>query len=166
MKEFNLKKLKWLLRIAHEVKTASKDESTQIGGVIFDENYTILSTGYNSFPRGIKDGFAYRQERPEKYFWMEHAERNAIYNAIRAHADIRNSNMILTCGIPCADCARGIIQASIKNLICQKGVGTAVTGEGAKLKWNESCDRAHTMLTEAGVNLHYVEDLFENLLTS
>jgi len=159
---FKPEKLKWLLKIAEDVKLASKDQSTKIGGIIFDDNYTILSTGYNSFPRGINDNVAARQERPEKYFWFEHAERNAIYNAVRAHVDIRNANMILTCGIPCADCGRGIIQAGIKNLICQPGTGDSVSKEGAKLKWNESCDRSEIMLRESGVDIFYIDDILKN----
>ena len=43
----------------------------------------IRSTGYNSFPKGLNDDLQERQERPEKYYWIEHAERNALYNAPR-----------------------------------------------------------------------------------
>lgn len=156
---FKKTKLEWLLSIAEVVKVASKDESTKIGGIIFDNNYTILSTGYNSFPRGIKDDMPERQERPEKYYWMEHAERNTIYNAIRAHADIRNINMILTCGVPCADCCRAIIQATIKCVICKRE--ESVSAEGFKMKWGDSCLRGKTMLDEAGIELLYYEDLIK-----
>jgi deoxycytidylate deaminase len=57
--------------IAHQVKLKSKDEKTQIGAVIVGEDNEIVSTGYNSFPRGISDDISERQERPEKYFWFE-----------------------------------------------------------------------------------------------
>lgn len=67
--------------IAHQIKLKSKDEKTQIGAVIVGIDNEIVSTGYNSYPRGINDSIAERQERPEKYYWFEHAERNAIYNA-------------------------------------------------------------------------------------
>ena len=71
----------YFLEIAEVVKLKSKDQSTQIGAVVVGEGNNVLSTGYNSFPRGLDDSLQERQERPEKYFWMEHAERNAIYNA-------------------------------------------------------------------------------------
>ena len=41
--------------LAHQVKLKSKDERTQIGAVIVGKDKEIVSTGYNSFPRGIDD---------------------------------------------------------------------------------------------------------------
>jgi len=59
----------------------SKDKSTHVGAVVVDDLNIVRSMGYNSFVRGINDDVPERQERPEKYFWFEHAERNAIYNS-------------------------------------------------------------------------------------
>jgi deoxycytidylate deaminase len=39
--------------IAHQVKLKSKDRYTQIGAVVVGSDNQIVSTGYNSFPRGI-----------------------------------------------------------------------------------------------------------------
>jgi dCMP deaminase len=138
--------------IAHQVKLKSKDEKTQIGAVIVGEDNEIVSTGYNSFPRGIRDDISERQERPEKYFWFEHAERNAIYNAARIGVSTKGTTMYLTCGIPCADCCRGIINAGITTIVCE--VGEA----GAKgPKWEESGKRSLQMFNEAGVKIQYYE---------
>ena len=43
----------YFLQIAEVVKLKSKDESTQIGAVVVGEGNNVLSTGYNSFPRGF-----------------------------------------------------------------------------------------------------------------
>jgi dCMP deaminase len=138
--------------IAHQVKLKSKDERTQIGAVIVGEDNEIVSTGYNSFPRGISDDISERQERPEKYFWFEHAERNAIYNAARIGVSTKGTTMYLTCGMPCADCCRGIINAGITTIVCE--VGDA----GAKgPKWEESGKRSLQMFNEAGVKIQYYE---------
>jgi len=138
--------------IAHQVKLKSKDEKTQIGAVIVGEDNEIVSTGYNSFPRGIIDDISERQERPEKYFWFEHAERNAIYNAARIGVSTKGTTMYLTCGIPCADCCRGIINAGITTIVCE--VGDA----GAKgPKWEESGKRSLQMFNEARVKIQYYE---------
>ena len=138
--------------IAHQVKLKSKDERTQIGAVIVGQDNEIVSTGYNSFPRGISDDISERQERPEKYFWFEHAERNAIYNAARIGVSTKGTTMYLTCGIPCADCCRGIINAGITTIVCE--VGDA----GAKgPKWEESGKRSLQMFNEAGVKIQYYE---------
>ena len=138
--------------IVHQVKLKSKDERTQIGAVIVGEDNEIVSTGYNSFPRGIIDDISERQERPEKYFWFEHAERNAIYNAARIGVSTKGTTMYLTCGIPCADCCRGIINAGITTIVCE--VGDA----GAKgPKWEERPKSSLQMFNEAGVKIQYYE---------
>ncbi len=59
----------------------SKDPSTKVGCVIVNDDNVILSTGFNGFPRGIEEDWKDRWKRPEKYHWVEHAERNAIFNA-------------------------------------------------------------------------------------
>ena len=82
--------------IVHQVKLKSKDERTQIGALIVGVDNEIVSTGYNSFPRGIVDSRPERQERPEKYYWFEHAERNAIYNAARIGVSTKGCTMYLT----------------------------------------------------------------------
>ena len=45
----------YFLGIAEQVKLKSKDLSTQIGAVIVGNDNEVLSTGYNSFPRGLDD---------------------------------------------------------------------------------------------------------------
>ena len=136
--------------IAHQVKLKSKDIRTQIGAVIVGSDNEIVSTGYNSFPRGINDSVDERQERPEKYYWFEHAERNAIYNAARIGVSTKDCTMYLTCGITCADCCRGIINAGISKIVLE-GDGHGAVGT----KWDESAKRSLQMFDEAGVIVEY-----------
>lgn len=143
--------------LAHTVKLKSKDENTQIGAVIVGKDKEIVSTGYNSFPRGLKDNLKERQERPEKYYWFEHAERNAIYNAARIGVSTKGCTMYLSCGIPCSDCARGIINAGIKRIFCERGDVT----KGKH--WEENYERSWTMLEEAGINVQFYDDEFYGL---
>ena len=139
-------------QIAHTVKLKSKDKSTQIGAIIVGSDSEIRSTGYNSFPRGIDDFREERQERPEKYYWMEHAERNAIINAARIGVSTNRCTMYLTCDIPCVDCTRAIINAGIKVIFCEKG-------EGAKGDhWKEHTERSIQMFKEAGATVWYYGD--------
>jgi dCMP deaminase len=140
----------YFLNIAEQVKLKSKDESTQIGAVIVGEDKEVLSTGYNSFPRGLDDSVKERQERPEKYFWMEHAERNAIYNAARIGVSLKNSIIYLTSGLPCMDCARGIVNSGIKTVYC-KQVCTTKNRD----KWDESQKKSLELLRECDINVIY-----------
>jgi dCMP deaminase len=137
--------------IAHQVKLKSKDRYTQIGAVVVGSDNQIVSTGYNSFPRGIDDSIDERQERPEKYYWFEHAERNSLYNAALIGVSTKGCTMYLTCGIPCSDCARGIINSGISKIVCER-VGGAVGN-----LWDEHAKRSIEMFNEAGVRIEYYE---------
>jgi dCMP deaminase len=140
----------YFLNIAEQVKLKSKDESTQIGAVIVGIDNEVLSTGYNSFPRGMDDSKQERQERPEKYFWFEHAERNAIYNAARVGTALKNSTIYLTSGVPCMDCSRGIVNSGIKVIWCKR---TCTTKN--KEKWEESQLKSIQLLNECGVQVMF-----------
>jgi len=123
---------------------ASKDERTKIGAIIVGPEGELISTGYNGFPRGVNDDQDSRQERPEKYFWMEHAERNAIYNAARIGVSTKGCTMY-TQGIPCdLGCSRAVIQAGITKVVIHK-------------LWNdgnvEKYVRSYVMFEESGVEV-------------
>jgi dCMP deaminase len=140
----------YFLGIAEQVKLKSKDKYTKIGAIIVGEDNEVLSTGYNSFPRGLADDVDSRQERPEKYFWFEHAERNAIYNAARVGTPLKNSTIYLTSGLPCMDCARGIVNSGIKRVYCKEECTT-----NNKEKWEESQKRSRELLIECGIEIIY-----------
>lgn len=139
----------YFINIANTIKLKSKDKNTKIGVVIVGDNHEIVSTGYNSFPRGIDDDVPERQERPEKYYWFSHAERNAIYNAARIGVSTNGCTMYCTCDISCADCAHAIINSGIK-----KVVFTQSTKEWPD-KWKESAERSIIMFKEAGVEVDF-----------
>lgn len=146
---------KYFLDIAHCVSKKSKDQITQLGAVIVGPDREIRSTGYNSFPRGINDNLPERQERPEKYFWIEHAERNAIFNAARAGISTNGCSIYLTSLIPCAECARAIINAGIIKVYCV----ASNQGKNKNLdKWNSEAERSLQMFKEANVNVIFHEN--------
>ncbi len=144
---------KYFLNIAENVKLKSKDRRTQIGAVIVGKDNEIVSTGYNSFPRGINDNVKERQIRPEKYYWIEHAERNAIYNAARIGVSLRDTTMYLTCGIPCSDCTKGIISSGIKKIYC-KVQDTTRNRE----HWDEHAKRSLQMFKESNVEIIFYDE--------
>ena len=146
-----MKWVEYFYKIADEVNEKSKDNHTKIGADIVGKDKEIVSTGYNSFPRGIEDNKKERQERPEKYYWFEHAERNAIYNAALIGVSTKGCTMYLTCGIPCADCARGIINAGIIRIFAMRD------GEAKSQKWKDSAERSMEMFKEAGVDVQWYQ---------
>ena len=138
----------YFINLTEQIKLKSKDKSTQIGAIIVNDDHQVLSTGYNSFPRGLNDDLDERQERPEKYFWFEHAERNAIYSAAMNGIPLKGSTMYLSCSAPCMDCARAIVNVGIKKVYCKSEDMTK-----NKEKWNEHAKRTKILFDECGVDL-------------
>jgi dCMP deaminase len=104
------------IKLSNHVSTWSKDKNKKVGAVIVDNDNIVLSMGYNGIPRGCDDTDESRYERPIKYLFTEHAERNAIYHAARHGVSLKDCKLYVTL-FPCADCARAMIQSGITKLI-------------------------------------------------
>lgn len=107
---------KKFIKLSKHISDWSKDKNKKVGAVIVDNDNIVLSMGYNGIPRGCDDSDECRYERPTKYLFTEHAERNAIYHAARHGVSLKNCKMYVTL-FPCADCARAIIQSGITKII-------------------------------------------------
>ena len=148
----NLSWDEYFFGMAKYVSTKSKDRSTKVGCVVVGPSHEIRTTGYNGFPRYMNDDNDHRHERPAKYLYTEHAERNAIYNAARNGIKLDGCTMYIT-SFPCADCVRGIIQTGI-----DKVVTPDFSNQTTRIPL-ENYEVAKEMLYEAGV---IVENTHEN----
>lgn len=147
---------KYFMIMAELARTKSKDRSTQVGAVIVGEGHTVLSMGYNGFPRGVDDDVEARHERNLKYLVTEHAERNAVYAAAKNGIKLDGAAIYVSCGgVPCADCCRAIIQAGI---ICVIVMAREFEGKGP---WDESCKVGKEMLIESGVKIVTLDSNYE-----
>lgn len=147
----------YFITMANLIKTRSKDRSTQVGVVLVGPDMQILGAGYNGFPFGIEE-INDRHERPEKYLWTEHAERNACLLAARHGIQLRHSTMFFdNRPYPCADCARAIVQAGISYVI-----GRDIPFEG-KGDWVHSMDVGKQILIEGGVRILLLNEDFTTL---
>ena len=143
---------KWSIRFmkqAQEVASYSKDTNRHVGAVIVNEDRIVISQGYNGLPRGVNDNDEKRFERPLKYLFTEHAERNALYHAARLGTSVKDSTIYVT-SFPCADCARGIIQTGIRRVYAPEPDFSHET-------WGLSWTIAMQMLVEADVIVTYLE---------
>jgi dCMP deaminase len=111
----NIWDARWM-DLASLVATWSKDRSRKTGAVVVDQRNVVVALGWNGFPRGVDDEVERRHARPAKYQWTEHAERNALYNAAANGISTRGCRLYIP-WYPCADCARGIIQSGISEVI-------------------------------------------------
>lgn len=141
---------KRFMGLASHVASWSKDRSTKVGVVIVGPSNEVRSLGFNGFPRGCDDEVEERHKRPAKYFWTEHAERNAIYNAARVGIPIEGCRIYIP-WFPCIDCARAIIQSGIKDIYCSQP-------DFRDQQWGKSFCLALEMLKECGVSINYCVD--------
>lgn len=130
----------------------SKDPRTKIGAVLvrWDEKDPI-SHAYNGFARKVNDDVSERWERPEKYFWVSHAESNSILNCSRTGRATMGTVMF-TQGIPCADCANDLIQAKVVEVVVHKQ-WQEYEQKFQWEKWNNSSKRSEQKFSEAGIKI-------------
>lgn len=145
-------KLKWdqrFMDMAQMISTWSKDPSSKIGAVIVNDERRILATGYNGFPRGIKDTEDRLYNKDEKYPRIVHAEMNALMNALYNGVGVKGATLYVY-GLPvCPDCTKSVIQAGIKRVVIPYPIETP--GKWLDV-WNK---RSKPMLEEAGVDIDY-----------
>lgn len=138
---------------AYNKAMKSKDGSTKIGAVIVGPDNEPVSNGYNNFPRGVDDDVKERHCRPLKYQFTEHAERNAIYNAARHGVALKGTRLYVP-QRPCTDCARGIIQSGIIEVIYHKEwPGNTSDTKWLGAAWFEDQEVAMIMFDETGVKV-------------
>ena len=143
----------YFMGLARYVSTRSKDRSTKIGAVLVGPNKEVRSTSYNGFPRGVDDDVDSRHERPAKYLFTAHAEVNGITNAARVGTPTEGCILYVSGRPPCADCARAIIQAGIKEVI----VETMEHKSRPEMDWEANTKAAMEMLREAGIIVRMVQ---------
>lgn len=132
---------------ARHAALKSKD-STKVGAVLVGPDREVRLTGYNGVPIGVYDA-EWRRERPQKYLYASHAEANLIAFAAREGIRTRGCT-VFTTHMPCASCARTLIQA---------GISTVVYGPGTTSMPSQEFDAAKDMFKEASVVLYACEEI-------
>jgi dCMP deaminase len=99
--------------------TKSIDKDTRVGCIVVGPERNTQIKGHNALPYGIAADPPERLGRPDKYTFIEHAERNAIYAAARCGISLEGCSMYVEL-MPCVDCARGIIQAGLWEVVVSK----------------------------------------------
>ena len=141
---------KKFIELSRHVSGWSKDISRKVGAVVVDEDKIVLSMGYNGFPRGCDDDIESRFERPTKYLYTEHAERNAIYHASRHGVKLKGCVMYTTL-FPCADCTRAIIQSGISSIVTSPP-------DLSHNQWGNHFKASIEMLKESGIKIRVFDD--------
>lgn len=148
----------FFLRHVYLAASKSKDRKTKIGAILVRDN-TVVSEGFNGFPRKVNDNIDARHERPAKYSWSIHGEANCVFNAARN--GIKTLDCILyTSVMPCSGCAGAIIQAGIKQIIIHKQAHDFLIetqGTDGSRKWIASLSCSIEMFKESGVEVNFLD---------
>jgi len=144
---------KFYLELAFFWGKRSCETSSKNACVVTTPDNVVLTQGYVGMPRGVEPNDRRLNERPYKYFWHEHGERNAINNAARNGVALNGCTFYIT-GAPCASCARGIVSVGCKRVVLpEHGYFTDRTNDASEADWIPSLEAAHEMLIDAGVQV-------------
>lgn len=128
----------------------SKDPSTKVGAVALDDDFRVLATGYNGFPRKVHDTEDRLCNREVKYALTVHAEANIVAQSAYSGVSLKGSTVIVSSLFPCVDCAKLLAQAGVRRVI----------GPKVQLgRWFESNSLAKTIFNEVGIEVIEYESI-------
>jgi dCMP deaminase len=97
----------------YDIREIHIKQRCNCGHIDNDQNDLGLGRHISEAPTGTTEELIPdRWERPAKYQYVEHAERNAIYNAARVGTPTLGCSVFVSLA-PCVGCTRALIQAGI-----------------------------------------------------
>lgn len=138
---------KWDLRfleLARLVSTWSKDPSTKAGAAIIRPDKSVLSVGFNGFPKQMGDSEELYANREVKYSRIVHCEINAL---IHAKTGIDGCTLYTYPFLPCDRCCVQMIQAGISRVVAPIASAETMT------RWAKSFELSKSYLAEAHVDV-------------
>jgi dCMP deaminase len=132
--------------------TAAADSPNQIrkvGAVLVTADRATEIAACNSFPPGIRN-LPERVVGDNRFIWLEHAERSAIFKAAKRGVATDGGTLVSTY-FPCTDCARAIIQAGVKTVATPRP-------EFDDPVWGESFRTSAAILAEGAVEVVYLNE--------
>jgi len=139
-----------LFRQAYQrAEDESGDQSTRNCALLFDPAAgEVIEYGVNRFPVLKLKADARNHERPRKYAFIEHAEREVIYKCARLGKTTKG--LIMVCPWACCpDCARAIVTSGIPLVVAHKQA-FAKTPE----RWREPIEHGLEILRAGDVIYH------------
>lgn len=122
-----------------------------VGAVIVGGN-RILSRSANVLPPILKQYYlthCLEVTESERYHLIEHAERAAIYQALRNGQSLEGATIYCT-RFPCSDCARAIVWSGIARVVLS-------VGYAGEARWLEAQRAALLVLRRAGVKVRILK---------
>ncbi len=137
-----------LMDRARAAAAQSPNRVRQVGCALLTADGATHVAGCNTFPDGVRD-IPERHEGDGRFIWMEHAERNVIFEAARRGVATRGAAMATTL-YPCIDCARAIVRSGIAHLMTPEP-------DFSEPSWGEAFRISRVILEEGGVRFTAVD---------
>ena len=103
------------MRMAEEISNLSPDEETQVGAIMLSKDGRIIAASFNGFLRGAPDD-KLPCTRPKKHEYVQHAERNLLYNC--AFEGIKTRETVIVCTLsPCLECLRACFASGVRTIV-------------------------------------------------
>ena len=129
--------------------TYSDDNSTTCGAFLCEDDLHPLVFGANRYSPGISINSI--NDRDTKLTYIEHAEREVIYNAARGGINTNGLTMVCPWAC-CCDCARAIVRSGVKKVIAH-----AQAYRRTPERWRESIEQGLHILRCGGVEYEAVD---------
>ena len=133
------------IELAKKFASWSKDPSVKVGAVAIGSKGQVLSQGYNGFPKQFNDSLDIYKTSELKKKYIIHAEMNCIYHATLNGISLENSTLFVYGLEVCHECAKGIIQVGIKEVV-------AYSPNPPKNKWIKSFETTQKLFEESNIN--------------
>ena len=101
------------LKMAAEWAKLSHCKRRQVGALLVKDGM-IISDGYNGSPTGFDN--CCEDENGDTYWYILHAEANAILKVARSTQNSSGSTLYITLS-PCKDCSKLVLQSGIKRVV-------------------------------------------------
>lgn len=150
----------------------SDDPNTWVGAIIkvnvSESKSCIAARAANKYigEHAKKDSYEYpeRFQSPEKYNWIEHAERGAIYHLTSINSYLHNAEVgdvikrtMYAPWAACIDCARAIVLGRIHKLVIHKQAMDRTPSN-----WTPSLDKAFEILKINNVEVEIFDGVIGN----
>jgi dCMP deaminase len=127
----------------------SPNEIRKVGVVLVTGDRSAEIAGCNSFPPGVRN-LPERVVGDNRFLWLEHAERAALFEAARRGLATDGGALVSTY-FPCSDCARAIVQTGLKTVATPRP-------EFDDPVWGESFRTSATILAEGAVEVVFLAE--------
>ena len=146
------------LKYSYDIAKESDDPKAKTNknsavGCVIALNDKVLVTSANILPEQVINSSLINKTLEEnRYHFIEHAERAAIYKALNSSINLSGATAYCT-RFPCSDCARALIAANITRLVLPE----VAKAEPTDSTWIESQNAAKTLFTESNISIDFID---------